>query len=525
MSRRNLAADLEKKLSSFEEWPPRDETKLLRQLYTYIALRESEPEFLLPDGWPDGKRFMIDPLPSRIAEAKADLIFGEEPEFTAAKKSDQGLLEDILNGNKMTDELLSAAELTVSEGLGYWRLKVDKEISDVPIIEWHSRTAVYPYYRGRHLAALAFISVIEEDKEAWRYVTIHAEGIVLNRLFKVPQSGTRTTERIAGRETTLPVSTQSGKPFGEPVSLTDRPETEDLPNEWEHDLPTMAAGEIRNRTGSRNKKIGISDYKRVLDLFFSLNLCTTIGHSNMRLSAKKRAVVDRSALTVPAGNGQPTESGAPNPSPPSFDPEEELFVADQLDAGLGEEKPGPFKILEYEFDAQNLILWDTHLEDKILVRTRTAPQLVGRHTEGAQTGPALRARLIDSILDASGKGRAWDDVVPNQALVAAQMVDKLPEGQGGFGRGWTDAETAPTMKRTSYLPEDEDARTLRITTETGAGLKSIQTGIEENNPAWDEERVDEELQRLRDEEGGPAQPPPPEGEPVPPGEEDPNAQS
>lgn len=487
---RESAAKLLDILTSAKEWPLARERNLLADLYTWAALREANRDFLTPEGWDESKRgaYMVDPLAGRIAEAKADLIFGEAPEFKAGAETDQGNVDGWVEENSLPSELQSAAQVCVSEGEVWWRVLVDKDAADYPILEWHSRTTVFPYYRGRKLLAVAFISIIEEDKRAWRYVELHAEGIVLNRLFEIPnpQVTQRTTANLK-----LPQATHPGRQFGQPVNLSERAETVDLPEEWPHDTGSLLAGRIINRRG-RDPRIGVSDYSRVRDLLFSLNEATIIGHGNLRLTARKRAVVDSSVLT-PSVDSAGREIG-----PPEFDSGEELFIRDQLDQSLDGNRPAPFHVLEYSFDAAALVVWDLHVEDKILIRTRTAPQLVGRHTEGAQTGPALRARLLDSILDANGKARFWDDESP-KAAVAIQLVDALPDARGGYGRKYAKPGEPPVIERKSVLPEDEEGQVRRHAQAVGSGLESQFTAIQDLNPEWDEDDVKEELVRIAEE--------------------------
>lgn len=495
---RQHAALLKKKLETIEQWPPPSELSILQDIYLYSAFRDADEGILQQahKDWEDGRAYMVDPLAGRIAEAKADLIYGEEPEFRAGNKADQVNLENIVSNNNLPEELHWGVQLSVSEGETWWRGVIDKLAQDVPIIEFHSRFNVYPLYRNRQLLAVAFISVIEDGHDAWRYVEIHAEGVVWNLLYRVQAPSTHADTVTSY----IPPNNMVGRPFGTEVALTERPETADLDGEWAHDLGIMLAGRIRNKRG-RRARLGQSDYTGVKHFLFELNEAAAIGKENMRLTAKKRAVVPLDSLTVPTGldlNASVT--------PPHFSKGEEIFIADSRDEELGSDKVGPFKILEYNFDAAELIRWTDALEDRILIRTRTAPQLVGKHTEGAQTGPALRARLLDSVLDSQGKGRAWDAGGPT-ATIMLQLLDALPANRGGFGRKYEDARARPVITRHSVLPEDEDARSLRLATEVGAGLLSRRTAIEDNHPVWDQERVEEELRRISGDELDPSEPP------------------
>lgn len=475
-------------LAGAQEWPLRRDVKILEDIFKWQWFREADGPNLRgshPGGWPEDKVYLVDPLASRIAEAFADLQFGEEPDFRAADKADQTRLTELVEETALPSELQQGAEIQVSEGEVWWRARIEKDASDWPIAEFHSRANVVPLFRGPHVIAVAFINVIEEDDNAWRSVQIHAEGIILNRLFEIPLSGQMSQDSIYA-SSIIPRIYHTGRPFGDSVPLSRRPETEHLPEEWEHNLP-MLAGRVINRRG-RTYRVGVSQYKRASDLLYSLNEATTIGQSNMRLTARKRVVIDESVLSNTIG-----PDGEVLAEAPEFDSREEAFVASALDENL-ESKTGPFKVLEYDFDAAAMIAWDDHLTNKILIRTRTAPALVGIGTEGAATGPALRARLLDSQLAANAKARFWDDGAP-VLIRALQQLDALSEG---FDRNWKDADEKPAMIRKSIIPEDEKDKTDRHATAMGAEIESRFTALKDMHPSWTDEQIEEEIDRINE---------------------------
>jgi hypothetical protein len=492
------AEELLRRLEKSREWPLRGERKILKDLYLYAALREADSDYLKPEGWKDGRQYIVDPLGQRIPEVWADMIFGEDPDFSHA---DQTNLDELVSDNDVPSELQSASAMVSSEGEAWWRVYVDKDLMDRPILDWHSRTTVVPHFKGRRLVAVAFISVIQDGNTAWRYVEVHAETVVVNRLYKLPAS------QPAADETDRPNVTQHtapGKAFGEEVPLTDREETADIEPEWNHGLATLLCGRVINKKG-RTHKLGVSDFRGVKDMLLALNEAATIGHENMRLTAKKRVEVDATVLaptTIATPNGNQLTLAAPE-----FDAAESVFVRDNLDETLGSDSSTPFRVLEYSFDAAALTAWYLHLEDLILTRTRVAPQLVGRHTEQAQSAPALRARLIDSHLAANGKGRFWDDEMPN-SFRALMLVDQLSTEQGGFGRPYTKIDEAVMIKRTDPIPEDEETKTRTDSQQISGGLASRKTVIKRRNPDWDDARIEQEIADIeRDQFGPPAEEP------------------
>lgn len=515
----------------------------------YRALRETDANALKAHAsWGADRNYIPDPLAEKISEVFADMLFGEDPIFksaqtiateaaTAAKartaavakrqadalsptpsapvepdsdddgdiesgdtdtdfprdnprntlesgsgptegnqydvvdsqpENDQELLKNIVEANDLPSELRASETICSSEGEVWWRIYTDQGQSDYPIIEWNSRSAVRPLFRGRKFIAGAFVDEIhrEEINDQWRVyrmVQIQATGIVRNLLYQgtVRQLGTS-------------------------VPLTDRPETSFLEEEWQHNFGIMA-GRVPNKLG-RDRRLGVSDYRSVVDLLFSLNEGTTIGHENMRLTAKKRVAVPREAVT---------QDG-------TFDASEDVLIVDTpLDDQLGSMKStGKFAVLEYSYDSEALIAQKLDTVATILNRVGIVAEMgAGGSSRGggggaaALSGVALRMRLIPTTLAANGKARFWDDQLP-KILMIAQMLDAAPVEDGGFGRPWQEAAEPPSVERSQPLPTDETEETNRHVSAVGGEIESRRTAIADLHPDWDDEQVQEELDQI-----------------------------
>lgn len=508
----------------------------------YRALRESDSEVLKARaGWGDDRDYYIDPLAEKISESFADMLFGEDPTFTSAQTKafqaqqqaqikaaaaadvaaraqggegtavpvdptgsifpsdqpddtletgdnptesdqtdavnknptgDQELLNNIIDANDLPSELRAAEMICSSEGEVWWRIYVDMGQSDYPIIEWNSRSDVRPLFRGRKLVAAAYVDEVhrEEISDEWRiyrYVQIQATGIVRNLLYM------GTPEQL-----------------GRPVALDTRPETSSLEEEWLHQLGILC-GRIPNKLG-RDRRLGVSDYRNVSSLLFSLNEATTIGHENMRLTAKKRVAVPREAIS---NDG-------------TFDVGEDVLIVDtplddQMDSNAANSK---FAVLEYSYDSQALIEQKLDTVATILNRCGIVAEMgAGGNTRGsggsgggaaALSGTALRMRLIPTTLAANGKGRFWDDQLP-KITMRAQQVDALDTDAGGFGRPWKMAEEPPTIERSEPLPTDETEETTRHVQAVGGEIESRRTAIADLHPDWTDAMVQEELAQIQ----------------------------
>lgn len=411
----------------------------------------------------------MDPLAERVPQTFADLLYGEAPKITAANTADQDQLDELIEGNRLPAQINDAASLCAAEGEVWWRVHADRGNAEVPTIAFHSRRKVWPLMLAGRPVAVAFVQElpsVDESRARWRYVEVQTEGRTENRLYRSEESAVQN--------------------LGNAVPLTDHPQTADLDEGWDHGLSVMLAGRITN--GPQRPAFGRSDYEGIKDLLLALNEATSIGAENARLTAKKRIVIDPSYLD---------ESGA-------FPAGVDVLLRNKTDQNPEDASAGLAQ-LEWSFDAGALILWTEYLADTALTRARVAPQLVGRNTENAQTGPALRARLIDTVLAAQGKGRAWDDGLP-QALLAAQLVDQLPEEKGGFGHSWSAAGEPPAVERKSVLPEDEDAQVQRLATEVGSELLSRKSAIRTRHPEWDDDQVKAELDQIVSEQPTVAEP-------------------
>jgi hypothetical protein len=484
-------------------WGESTTDKHLRNIVLYRALRDSDRDKLaiLHPGWDSqkGKRqYRCDALPERISEAFGDLLYGESPTFTAAAEGDQEALDEIVKENDLPSELKAWVADCSSEGELWWRIYVDESQSPKPQIEMHSRADVVPLWVGRRIGAVAFFDhlytneiTIEQQTtvEVWRHVEIQTDGLVRNLLYK----GTKTS-------------------LGEQRELGDSGDTREMEDEWVHGLEIMLAGRVVNKRG-RNWRYGVSHYSGIRDQLLDLNEARSVQAENARLSGKKRLVVPASMLD---------EFG-------NLDAGEDVVTHEALSGGMDEESADVNKqmaMLEYNFEPQAMREHMDELEETALTRVGLNVQFVNGNTaEGsAESGTALRTRLIPTTLAANGVGRGWDAEVPKM-LQAAALVDKLDRTNGGLGASWSKAEEPPTVERGSVLPEDNAEKAERHANLVSSELESLETAITDLHPEWSPAEVKDEIKRIKMDRqpfGADGEPIPPEGN-EPPEDRDPFA--
>lgn len=465
------------------KWPLPQEEAILKRINTYVALREGNGEVLRTvAGWNDTtRRYRVDPLPERVSDAWAHYLAGQDPTVTPVAEADATLMADLLAVNDFPSELERAAGLCVSEGEIWGRAWRDELAGPYPLLDWVSRLNVLPFWIGSRLAGAAIVTELPSSTKdrVYRHMEVHATGLVANVLF-------------AGKESEL----------GPRVELSDHPATDALVEVWQHNLPGMLVGRIPNRLRS-DKRIGLSDYAGILDYFLDLNEAVTIGASNARLTARKRAVLSAAAAQAATGRRDdlsltPEEGGTRNLPGPRFDPSEEVLVEDPLDRELGRSSD-PLRILEYSFDAEPLIAYKIDLVESALSRVGLVPQfaLGGGGKDGyAISGTALRLRLIPTDAAGKAKARYWHDGIPRMVSMLAQL-DNLPLDMGGLNRRWADPVTPPTFTRRPGLPEDEVEQAQRHASLMAAGAESTYTAVKDLHPSWSEDEVNAEVDRIR----------------------------
>jgi hypothetical protein len=474
------------------QWPPRRHAAAWREIRTWRAFLENDRQTLeeVAD-WTTGRPYKIDPLPELIADAWADHIFAEDLEVEAAADSDSGTLDMMLeeNGDFLGD-LHAAERENVAEGEKWWRVYVDRDIADAPLLEWHSRDSVIPLYVGRRLVAAALITDLAAppsgagSRSHWRHFEVHVDGAVEHVLFR-------------GNASRLGVA----------VPLTDHPQLADLAAElgedqvWTHGLP-MLMGRVINRRPRRGRNHGTSDFEGITDYLLDLNEAVTIGAENARLTAKRRVVMSENAVR-PAelaledrGDGILTRV---NGRGAGVDLGDDVIVVPKLDQALGTDSEGPFKVLEYSYDAVALIAHKRDLVESAVTRRGLTPVYIGVATgeaPGVLSGTAYRLKLIPTTKAGKGKARPWDDTIP-QALALMAQVDALPEADGGFGRSWADPTTPPAVTRPNALPRDDVEDATVEATLVSAGVRSRRTSVKAQHPDWTDDLVDAELEELK----------------------------
>lgn len=497
------------RLTRTGEFPPKSERTAWAAAERGAAFAEGDRNRLARiAGWSGRRPYRIDPIADRIREAWADHLFGEDLAVSVENETDNDRLQRIAEENDLTEEVRHAVrDYQVPEGEAWWRIYVDRDVSDVPLLEWHSRASIAPYYLGRRLLAAALITVLEESPSG-------VKGVGRNTVYRLLEC--HEDERMV-----MALYRGTKGKLGVRRPLDEHPETEELGDvlaeigddlsEWRHDLP-MLMGRIVNKRG-RNPRQGRGEYEQIEDLLLKLNESLSISWANMRLTAKRRAVVGASAVNAPGstlGGEGLIDNGDGSlvrvPAPAEFDALEDIIVSDPVNEELGKEAAEQFKVLEYSYDAEPLIADKRDTVETILTRLGLTPQWVGTVSDQgdgyAVSGTHYRLRMIVTDKAGRGRARAWDRELPRILSIMVRL-DALAEQDGGLGEPWGDIDTEPTVERANPLPIDEVEQATTESTLVTAGIRSRETSVRKLNPDWDEDEVKAELTAIEGERQAP----------------------
>lgn len=123
-------------------------------------------------------------LPGEIVDKLTDIVIADLNSIDLDDEESQNLWGKIASDNKFSDGLLAdAIKDTLIDGDGAFKISVDTEITEYPIIEFFSGSDMdYRYKRGR-LQEIVFYAYYTHDKETYRLEEIYGRGFIDYKLY------------------------------------------------------------------------------------------------------------------------------------------------------------------------------------------------------------------------------------------------------------------------------------------------------------------------------------------------------
>lgn len=396
-----------------------------------------------------------------VCNFSAEMMFSAEPDITF--EDDEKLLESVQEANGLSARLIAMAAVVAAQGRGGLRIITDTDVSTegVPLITHvHEHEVIWDERHGGFVVGGAVIierqfktSMAALSADVYRLVEEHVKGGIKRKLYK----GTSWQ-------------------LGAPVAMDTIDEFAALPEEEDTglDAPTLIRWD--NVSGGYSDLVGAE------------------------------AVLDRIDAEVSYGAEKSEKS-----RPISFAPASMFDSSGRVDLSgiipisksryreMGEEDISKnYGTIQPSFLADETIAWIDFLLDTALLTMGYSKASYGRDEGGsADSGKALRLRQSRTLLKKAGKDRMAVEAIKNALAVALTWQDG----------GSKVADYRPEIKLGDGLPRDTVEEAQEAGMWAAAEAISLEEKIRMRRPDWDNEMVDEEAKRIKDEAPDPPVPP------------------
>jgi hypothetical protein len=451
------------------------------QLIQFYATRRSTPS---PNGrfWGeniqsgDRRTVVHTPLAGDIATFSADMMFSEYPDITipeAHEKTEDGKtkenkraaeaekrLWEIIDRGGVMNRLLEAGETSSAMGGVYLKPTWDQEVADFPILTIAQPDNAIPHFRHGFLSGVIFHKIIKQDgDEVIRLLENYTKGFIYTGLY------------IGDRRT-----------IGRKVPLTYLTETENIEpiiNTHIDDILCRYVANKRPHKRFRGTQIGMSDLQGTETLMDALDMTMTSWLRDIALG-RARLHVGEGMLENQKGNAH-------------FDAGKELYVELDIDPSMmGDGKA--LTATQFEIRTEEHYKTATELATKIIHMAGFAPQSFGFNLDGNISTESHEIRERKTLITKQKKERFFKDPLEDIFRIMLEIDNIHLQKQ-------TPTEFRPNVAFADTLGHDIGAIAKTAQMLKTAQAASIKIRVQMVHPDWSDEEVEEEVKRIREDEG------------------------
>lgn len=436
-------------------WPPAGAKERWEKVEEFRRYAENNRDKLLPYATAFSRslegRDLFTPVgvAQEVCRFSADLLFSAEPVITHEQQTD--LLERIEDASApLLSSLVDIAEKIAAEGRGGLRVIRDSDISDDPIITHVCEDQIIWKEKHGHYVTGGIVVVEKKPDlrgvEVFRLLEDHSPGKIERALF-------RGTAQMLGSK----------------VALSTFKDFKDLPDAEITGLDTPTLVRWDNVSGGR------SDLAGQIPLLDKINEEFSRGIDKSR----KSTPVTFAARELADEGGNLDLWGII------------LTGAGNMTSALGEDPSKTVETVQPDFKSAEIIAWIDFLIDSSLMFMGYSKASYGRDQGGsADSGKALRLRQARTLLRKAGKDRNAREAISEALGVAMAWAASKKEVE----------PYEPDIKFGDGLPRDETEEAQEAVQWTNSGAISLEELIRKRRPDWDQEQIDEEIDRI---ENGP----------------------
>jgi hypothetical protein len=406
------------------------------------------------------------PMARDLATASADILFGEPPTFAVDDRTTQARL-DLLAGSHLRATLSESAELAGGMGGIYLRICWDTTIRERPWISPVHADGAIPEWRWDALVAVTFWREIAVDgNTVWRHLERHEPGHILHGVY---EGGVNE--------------------LGRPVDLAAFPETRGLRPDVETRTQRLTAAYVPNMRPAPGWRhvpaavnLGRADFDGTEQLMDALDETYTSLMRDIRIG--------KGRLHVPA-----TYLESLGPGKGAVFEDRELYApltaigANKLDAGL------QIEATQFAIRVDEHLRAATDLMTRIAQSSGYSAQTFGLQGDGGmQTATEVDAKKDRTLGTRAKKVNYWSPELAELTLTL-QLIDRA------INTGQTYTPELPDVDMGDGVTESprQVAETVELLARAEAA--SIETRVRMVHPDWDDLRVRQEVEGIRQDSG------------------------
>lgn len=411
--------------------------------------------------------FLHVPIAGDIAETSSTFLFGESPVIrfksdSEEMKEPQSQLDDMLTKSGFFKKLVEAAEVCSAIGGVYVKVAWDSELSENPIPVIAQCEQAFPTFKFGKLAKVTLVYEVYND------------GSTVYRLAETIERGLITNELYQG----------SADNLGQKVPLKQCDATAGL-EETVNTADVMTCVFIPNLLPNklnRQSPMGRSDLHGLETLMDALDETFTAWMVDVQIA--------RGRIHVPSGYLK--QIGEDGKKEYNID----LMAYEELDVDPTS-MTKPVEATQFAIRSQEFEQTCLNLMDRIITSAGYSPQSFGLNIAGrAESGTALNVRERKSFGTTSKKQAYWEDAI--KELVTAMCVIKNTFLGGSFN-----VDLDVNVAFIDSVSNNTAEVATSVKTLADAKAASTDTKVRMVHPEWSETQVQEEVERiLNDESAG-----------------------
>ncbi|MBS1968676.1 MAG: phage portal protein [Bdellovibrionales bacterium] len=409
------------------------------------------------------------PLPAAISQLASDYLFGEETKFLIKGDGDQiaqaqQIALNVMLDNANMDSLLTeSGEIASAAGGVVFKVIVDGELSNRPIIVLVKPDDAIVTFKHGIVTNIRFVHKLDkmnDDRYIWLIEDYNGRGEIVSTIHEGAADGNMTKER---------------------PELLERYEIEPV---FRTGYDGVAAVYIPNRRPNRKflaSGFGASDYQGVRQMFDSLDETYTSWINDIRLAKGRLHIPETFIDYDDEGNS-------------AFDMDNDIYRKLSGAAAMGDGSADKFAITQFAIRSDDFYKACIFIVQQIITTIGYSTQSFGITSETSQTATESNNRERKSYLTTSKKRRHFERGLK-------QLIDIMRAvSNEHFGAGF-DMSLPVTVDFGDAVESDVSQLATVIDMLFRAQSASIETRVRYFNPSWTDEEVQQEVERIRDENG------------------------